>query len=49
PDGFARAAAEVYRRLAGYKDAPTPPSATEVAERLVKEPALLDVGPGARP
>jgi 3-hydroxyisobutyrate dehydrogenase-like beta-hydroxyacid dehydrogenase len=34
PDGFSRAAADVYRRLAGYKDAKQAPSATEVAAVL---------------
>ena len=34
PDGFSRAAAEVYRRLAGYKDAKQAPSAAEVAATL---------------
>lgn len=33
PDGFHRAAAEIYRRLARYKDAPPPPLA-EVADAL---------------
>lgn len=36
PDGFHRAAAEIYRRLAGYKDTAAPPSVAEVAETLVK-------------
>ena len=31
PDGFHRAAAEVYRRMTGYKDAATPPSVEEAA------------------
>jgi 3-hydroxyisobutyrate dehydrogenase-like beta-hydroxyacid dehydrogenase len=34
PDGFSRAAADVYRRLAGYKDAKQTPSAMEVAAVL---------------
>jgi 3-hydroxyisobutyrate dehydrogenase-like beta-hydroxyacid dehydrogenase len=34
PDGFSRAAAEVYRRLEGYKDAKQPPSVLEVAATL---------------
>ena len=34
PDGFSRAAADVYRRLAGYKDSKQTPSATEVAAVL---------------
>ncbi len=48
PDGFARAAAQIYQRMARYKDTP-PPSVAEVAEMLVKEPTLPDVDPGARP
>jgi hypothetical protein len=35
PDGFHRAAAEIYRRMAGYKDA-APPSIGEVARALLK-------------
>ena len=35
PDGFHRAAAEVYRRMTGYKDAATPPSVEEVATRVL--------------
>jgi len=34
PDGFHRAAADVYQRLAAYKDAATPPALAEVAEAL---------------
>jgi 3-hydroxyisobutyrate dehydrogenase-like beta-hydroxyacid dehydrogenase len=34
PDGFHRAAGEVYRRLAGWKDTPAPPSVAEVAKAL---------------
>jgi len=34
PDGFHRAAAEICRRLEGYKDAKTPPTVAEVARRL---------------
>jgi len=34
PEGFHQAAAEVYRRLAGWKDTPTPPSVAEVAKAL---------------
>jgi 3-hydroxyisobutyrate dehydrogenase-like beta-hydroxyacid dehydrogenase len=37
PDGFHRAAAEIYRRLARYKDTETPPSIAEVAETIAKE------------
>ena len=35
PDGFHQAAAEIYRRMEGYKDAP-PPSIEEVARALRK-------------
>ena len=38
PDGFHRGAGEVYRRMASYKDAPTPPSMEDVAKTLLKEP-----------
>jgi 3-hydroxyisobutyrate dehydrogenase-like beta-hydroxyacid dehydrogenase len=34
PDGFHQAAGEVYRRLAGWKDTPAPPSVAEVAKAL---------------
>jgi len=34
PDGFHEAAAEVYKRLAGWKDTPTPPSVEEIAKTL---------------
>jgi 3-hydroxyisobutyrate dehydrogenase-like beta-hydroxyacid dehydrogenase len=34
PDGFFRAAAEIYESLAGYKDAPGMPSVAEVAKAL---------------
>jgi len=34
PDGFSRAAATVYRRLAGYKDSKEPPSVAEIAAAL---------------
>jgi len=34
PDGFHDAAAEIFRRLAGWKDAATPPSMAEVAKTL---------------
>lgn len=34
PDGFSRAAAEIYRRLARYKDANHPPSLADVAAAL---------------
>ncbi len=36
PDGFSRAAADAYTRLAGYKDAKQPPSLTDVAAVLRK-------------
>jgi len=38
PDGFFRAAAEVYESLAGYKDAPSIPSVAEVAKALAGRP-----------
>jgi 3-hydroxyisobutyrate dehydrogenase-like beta-hydroxyacid dehydrogenase len=38
PDGFFRAAAEIYESLAGYKDAPSMPSVTEVAKALAGRP-----------
>ena len=34
PEDFHEACAEIYRRLAGWKDTPTPPSVTEVAKTL---------------
>jgi hypothetical protein len=34
PSGFHEAAGEVYRRLAGWKDTPTPPSVAEVSKAL---------------
>jgi 3-hydroxyisobutyrate dehydrogenase-like beta-hydroxyacid dehydrogenase len=37
PDGFHRAAGEIYRRLTPYKDAGTPPSIDDVAKTLRKE------------
>jgi 3-hydroxyisobutyrate dehydrogenase-like beta-hydroxyacid dehydrogenase len=37
-EGFHQAAAEVYRRLAPYRDAGAPPSLDEVAKALLKEP-----------
>ncbi|MCI0545937.1 MAG: DUF1932 domain-containing protein [Candidatus Rokubacteria bacterium] len=36
PDGFSRAAAEVYRRLAPYKDTAKPPSVDDVAASLLR-------------
>jgi len=38
PDGFFRAAAEIYESLAGYKDAPAMPSVVEVAKALAGRP-----------
>jgi len=35
PDGAARAAADVYRRLAQYKDAPTGPELSEVVRTVL--------------
>jgi 3-hydroxyisobutyrate dehydrogenase-like beta-hydroxyacid dehydrogenase len=37
PDGFHRAAADVYRRLASYKDAGAAPTLDDVAKTLLKE------------
>ena len=36
PEGFHHGAAEVYRRLAGWKDTPAPPSVAEVAKALAR-------------
>jgi len=36
PDGFHRAAAEIYERLSEYKDTRTPPSMPQVAARLAQ-------------
>jgi 3-hydroxyisobutyrate dehydrogenase-like beta-hydroxyacid dehydrogenase len=36
PGAFHEAGAEVYRRLAGWKDAPTPPSVTEVSKAIAR-------------
>ncbi len=36
PDGFHRAAADVYRRLARYKDAVEPPPLAQIAETLTR-------------
>ncbi|HEV2055383.1 MAG TPA: DUF1932 domain-containing protein [Methylomirabilota bacterium] len=38
PDGFFRAAGEIYESLAGYKDAPAMPSVAEVAKALAGRP-----------
>ncbi|MBI3635654.1 MAG: NAD(P)-dependent oxidoreductase [Candidatus Rokubacteria bacterium] len=38
PPGFSEAAAELYRRLAEYKDTPTPPSVAEASATLIKPP-----------
>ena len=35
PDGFHRAAAEIYRRMTGYKDVADPPSVEEAAARVL--------------
>lgn len=37
PDGFHRAAAELYRRMAAYKDADTPPELAAVIETLLRD------------
>ena len=39
PDGFHRAAADVYRRMTDYKNAAQAPSVEEVANRILAEPA----------
>jgi 3-hydroxyisobutyrate dehydrogenase-like beta-hydroxyacid dehydrogenase len=44
PGDFHAAAATLYRRLAGFKDAPTPPSLAEVLSALV-QPADRDTEP----
>ena len=36
PDGFHRAAGEVYRRLEGFRDRATPPSMAEVTEAMLR-------------
>jgi 3-hydroxyisobutyrate dehydrogenase-like beta-hydroxyacid dehydrogenase len=36
PGAFHEAGAEVYRRLAGWKDAPTPPTVTEASKTLAR-------------
>ena len=36
PDGFHQAAAEIYRRLAAWKDAAAPPSVVEASRALTK-------------
>ena len=40
PDGFHRAAAEVYLRMSGYRDAASPPSVEEAAARILAGTAL---------
>ena len=39
PAGFHEAAAEIYRRLAPYKDAATPPSVSDVVGPLTRRPS----------
>ncbi len=39
PDGFHRAAAEVFRRLAEFKDVPAPPALEAALAALLREPA----------
>ena len=41
PDGFHRAAADIYRRMTDYKDAAQAPSVEEVATRVLAE-AITD-------
>ena len=43
PDGFHRAAAEIYRRMIGYKDAADPPSVDEAAAQVLSEAASDEV------
>jgi hypothetical protein len=38
PDGFHRAAGELYRRMAIYKDATAAPSIEDVAKTLLEAP-----------
>ncbi|MBI2205977.1 MAG: NAD(P)-dependent oxidoreductase [Candidatus Rokubacteria bacterium] len=38
PDGFHRASADVYARLANWKDTPAPPSVAEVTKELTRNP-----------
>ena len=38
PQGFHAAAAEIYRRLAPWKDAPTPPPVAEASGALTTRP-----------
>lgn len=42
PDGFHRAAAEVYRRLEQYKDAPAPPTLEAITRSLAPAPSSAD-------
>jgi hypothetical protein len=44
PDGFYRAAGEIYRRLTRYKDASAPPSVSEVVAELAKVDHRLKKG-----
>jgi len=37
PGGFAQAAAEIYRRLAPYKDSPVPPPLADVLKALIEQ------------
>ena len=43
PDGFHRAAADIYRRMTGYKDTAHAPSVEEVATRLLAEAAPHEI------
>ena len=42
PDGFHRAAADIYRRMTDYKDTAAAPSVEEVAARILAEAAVPD-------
>ena len=48
PDGFHRAAAEVYRRMTGYKDTMHAPSVEEVATRILAEAAPDEITAASR-
>ena len=48
PDGFHRAAADIYRRMTGYKDASRPPSVEEAATRILAGAARHQVTDRAR-
>ena len=43
PDGFHRAAAEIYRRMTDYKDTAQAPSVEEAAARILAEAAADEI------